>query len=167
MRGLGGIFGSGETVSTLDPTQRQSMNSLMNEYQRQINNGPQVNKQAVENRLNNIINPEIRRNSDEAVNQAKANMGSGFWGTDKLSALAKLQRMRNDTLASARTNEFENERQAAQMRYANAQQGLSGLMNVQTQAIQRKPGMLDYANQLMGTAANGAAIYSAMGKRGS
>ena len=57
---------------------------------------------------------------------------------------------------------MESERQNAQNRYAQAQQGLAGLLNVQTQAREYQPGMLDYANKLAGTGANMAAMYYGM-----
>lgn len=159
---LGGLFGSNEMISTLDPNQRLSMNSLMNSYQRQIAQGSGPDAEAVNAYLKKTINPDIVRNANESMNQAKANMGTGFWGSEKLSSMARLQRQKNDSLDSAKATAMEAERQSAMQRYDQARQGLSGLVNVQTQAQQRKPGLLDYANQLTGTAANGMSLYTGM-----
>ena len=158
----GGIFGGNETISTLDPNQRLSMNSLMNSYQRQMAKGSGPDTEAVDAYLKKTVNPDIIRNANDAMNQAKANMGTGFWGSEKLSALARLQRQKNDSLDTSRATAMENERQSALNRYDQARQGLSGLMNVQTMAQQRNPGLLDYANTGMGTAANGMALYKGM-----
>ena len=162
MGSFGGLFGSNQTISTLDPSQRLGFNSLMNSYQRQMAQGSGPDTEAVDAYLKKTINPDIIRNSDDAMNQAKANMGTGFWGSEKLSALARLQRQKNDSLDTARATAMENERQSALNRYDQARQGLSGLMNVQTMAQQRQPGLLDYTNQITGTAANGMAMYKGM-----
>ena len=158
----GGLFGSNQTISTLDPTQRLSFNSLVNSYQRQMAQGPEADTAAVDSYLKTTVNPDIIRNANDSMNQAKANMGSGFWGSEKLSALARLQRQKNEALDTARATAMETERQNAQNRYDAARQGLAGLMNVQTMAQQRRPGLLDYTNQAMGTAANAAALYKGM-----
>lgn len=157
-----GIFGGNETISTLDPNQRLSLNSLMNSYQRQMAQGSGPDTEAVDSYLKKTVNPNIIRNANDSMNEAKANMGSGFWGSEKLSALARLQRQKNEALDSARATAMETERQSAMNRYDQARQGLAGLTNIQTMAQQRKPGLLDYANQTMGTAANAKALYKGM-----
>ena len=162
--GLAGLFGGNETISTLDPGQRMAYNSLLNSYQRQMAQGAGPDTEAVNSYLKKTINPDIIRNANDSMNQAKANMGSGFWGSAKLSALASLQRQKNESLDSAQATAMETERQNAQNRYDQARQGLSGLMNVQTMAQQYKPGLYDYANQTVGTAANAAALYKGMKK---
>ena len=159
---FGGLFGSNQTISTLDPAQRLSFNSLVNSYQRQMAQGPEADTAAVDSYLKKTVNPDIIRNANDSMNQAKANMGSGFWGSEKLSALARLQRQKNEALDTARATAMETERQNAQNRYDAARQGLAGLMNVQTMAQQRTPGLLDYTNQITGTAANAAALYKGM-----
>lgn len=156
------IFGGNQMISTMNPNQQMSFNSLMNDYQRQVNRGPQADTEAVNRYLNSTINPEIRRNYDDAMNQAKANMGAGFWGSEKLSALARLQQQKNDALDTARATAMETERQNAQTRYDNARAGLAGLVNMQTQAQQYKPGLFDYANQTVGTVGNSVALYKGM-----
>ena len=156
--GSGGIFGSNSTISTMDPNQRLSFNSLINSYQRQMANGSDPDTESVNAYLKKTINPDIIRNADESMNQAKANMGSGFWGSNKLSALASLQRQKNESLDSAQATAMETERQNAQNRYDQARQGLSGLMNVQTMAQQYNPGFLDRTNQVVGTVSNAAGL---------
>ena len=157
-----GIFGGNEMISTLDPNQRLSMNSLMNSYQRQMAKGSGPDTEAVDAYLKKTVNPDIIRNANDAMNQAKANMGTGFWGSEKLSALARLQRQKNDSLDTARATAMETERQNAQTRYDNARTGLAGLVNMQTQAQQYKPGLFDYANQTVGTVANSVALYKGL-----
>ena len=158
------LFGGSGMVSTLDPNQRLSYNSLMSSYQRQLAQGYGPDTEAVDKYLSGTINPKIQREYQDSVNEAKANMGTGFWGSEKLSALARLQRQKNESLDNARATAMENERQSAFNRYETARQGLAGLTNMQTQAQQYKPGLLDYGNQLMGTGANAAAMYYGLKK---
>ena len=156
------IFGGSDMVSTMNPNQQLSFNSLMSSYQRQLAQGSAPDTEAVDKYLSGTINPKIQRGYQDSVNEAKANMGTGFWGSEKLSALARLQRQKNESLDNARATAMENERQSAFNRYETARQGLAGLANMQTQAQQYKPGLFDYGNQMMGTAANAAAIYKGM-----
>lgn len=156
------IFGGSKPVSTLDPSQQASMSSLMNEYRRQLFRGSGPDTEAVDNYLRGTVNKEINRNADDAVTQTMGSLGANMWGSEKASALARLHQQRNDALNSARATAMETERQNAQNRYAQAQQGLAGLLNVQTQAKEYQPGMLDYANKLAGTGANIASLYYGM-----
>lgn len=156
------LFGGSSMVDTMNPNQQLSFNSLMSSYQRQLAQGSGPDREAVDKYLNGTINPKIQRQYQDSVNEAKANMGTGYWGSEKLSALARLQRQKNEALDNARETAMENERQSAFNRYESARQGLAGLTNMQTMAQQYKPGVFDYANQAMGTAANGVALYKGM-----
>ena len=153
-----GFFGETKAVSTLSGGQQQGMDELMADYRRQILNGPQADYGAVDRYLSARVNPEINKNYDNSWSQQKASMGTNFWGSDKISALARLQKNRDDALSGAKATAYENERQSAQNRYDSARQGLSGLMNVQTKAYMQKPGFIDKASQVAGLGANLAAI---------
>ena len=154
------IFGGSDMVSTMTPEQQAAYSGLISGYQKDIAKGPQADTKAVGTYLDNVINPEITKNANRNIDESMGQMGTNFWGTSRLSALGRLQQQRSDDLNSARFTAMENERNNAQNRYDNARAGLSGLMNVQTQALQHKAGFLDRANQVIGTGANIAEIYS-------
>ena len=156
------IFGGSDMISTMTPEQQAAYSGLLSGYQRDISKGPQADTKAVGSYLENVINPEITKNANRNIDESMGQMGTNFWGTSRLSALGRLQQQRSDALNSARFTAMENERNNAQNRYDNARAGLSGLMNVQTQALQHKAGFLDRTNALMGTAANGLKIYNAL-----
>ncbi len=156
------IFGGSDMISTMTPEQQAAYSGLIGGYQKDIAKGPQADTKAVGTYLDNVINPEITKNANRNIDESMGQMGTNFWGTSRLSALGRLQQQRSDDLNSARFTAMENERNNAQNRYDNARAGLSGLMNVQTQALQHKAGFFDYANQAIGTVANIASIYSAL-----
>ena len=156
------IFGGSDMISTMTPEQQAAYSGLIGGYQKDIAKGPQADTKAVGSYLENVINPEITKNANRNIDESMGQMGTNFWGTSRLSALGRLQQQRSDALNSARFTAMENERNNAQNRYDNARAGLSGLMNVQTQALQHKAGFFDRANQVIGTGANLASIYSAL-----
>ena len=108
----------------------------------------------------NIVAPGWSDFQKNSVPRLQSQMGQNFFGNAKQSILKDAAQKQQDLLDRQTAEMVYNENQDARLRQQQARQGLQGLVDINSLAYTTKPGIMDQAGQLLGSAAAIQGMYN-------